>query len=110
LDPEYPAERLRYQLTDSNPALLLTQPHLQDKLAIHAVPVFLLDDDTRRNTLARQPDHNPDAGQLGLQPHHLAYIIYTSGSTGQPKGVMLEHRNVVSFIHAQHHISAPQPG
>ncbi|MBD2779983.1 amino acid adenylation domain-containing protein, partial [Xenorhabdus szentirmaii] len=110
LDPEYPAERLIYQLTDSKPALLLTQSHLQDKLVIHAVPVFLLDDDTRRNTLGRQPDHNPDAGQLGLQPHHLAYIIYTSGSTGMPKGVMLEHRNVVSFIHAQHQTSEPKVG
>ncbi|KLU13857.1 AMP-binding protein, partial [Xenorhabdus griffiniae] len=30
--------------------------------------------------------------------------------TGQPKGVMLEHRNVVNFIHAQHQTSEPQLG
>ncbi|WP_309251609.1 AMP-binding protein, partial [Lonsdalea populi] len=28
----------------------------------------------------------------------LAYIIYTSGSTGQPKGVMVEHRNVTRLL------------
>ncbi|MBD2812049.1 amino acid adenylation domain-containing protein [Xenorhabdus sp. Vera] len=109
LDPEYPAERLAYQLSDSTPKLLLTQQHLQANLPVADVPVWLLDDKNHQDTLAQQPIHNPDASQLGLLPHHLAYVIYTSGSTGLPKGVMLEHRNVISFIHAQHLISQPQP-
>jgi amino acid adenylation domain-containing protein len=58
----------------------------------------------------------PDAGALRCVPYaeviagpgaaaaprleldDLAYILYTSGSTGIPKGVMLTHRNAVSFV------------
>ncbi|PLB54055.1 putative nonribosomal peptide synthase, partial [Aspergillus steynii IBT 23096] len=32
----------------------------------------------------------------------LAYVLFTSGSTGEPKGVMIEHRNVTSFIASNH--------
>lgn len=35
------------------------------------------------------------------QPEDLIYVIYTSGTTGKPKGVMVEHRNVVNLIQAQ---------
>ena len=31
-------------------------------------------------------------------PENLVYVLYTSGSTGNPKGVQLEHRNVVNFL------------
>lgn len=31
-------------------------------------------------------------------PNGLAYVMYTSGSTGEPKGVMVEHRNVIRLV------------
>ncbi|GGB26258.1 non-ribosomal peptide synthetase [Puia dinghuensis] len=34
-----------------------------------------------------------------LSPNHLLYMIYTSGSSGKPKGVMIEHKNVVDYIY-----------
>ncbi|MBU4541629.1 MAG: amino acid adenylation domain-containing protein [Firmicutes bacterium] len=33
------------------------------------------------------------------RPEDLMIMLYTSGSTGVPKGVMLEHRNLVCFCH-----------
>ncbi|WP_155729811.1 non-ribosomal peptide synthetase, partial [Paenibacillus polymyxa] len=39
-------------------------------------------------------EEQPKASAAG----RLAYIMYTSGTTGQPKGVMVEHRNVVRLV------------
>ncbi len=99
LDPTYPTERLAYMLEDAAPVVLLTQTTQCDRLrdSVPAtVPVIVLDD--TEALLETQPTHNPQAQTLGLTSRHLAYVIYTSGSTGQPKGVMVEHRNVLRLI------------
>ncbi|MBI6550804.1 non-ribosomal peptide synthetase, partial [Xenorhabdus lircayensis] len=108
LDPEYPTERLAYILSDCAPKLLLTQQHLQHRLSTD-VPVWIMDNDDHLAAVEHQSVQNPEPHQQGLAPHHLAYVIYTSGSTGQPKGVMIEHHNVVNFVHVQCQTNALTP-
>ncbi len=95
LDPAYPAQRLHYMLADSAPVAVLAQPATR-ALLVGEMPVL----DLSSTDIAHEPVDNPVVA--GLDARSLAYVIYTSGSTGQPKGVMIEHRNAVNFLHWAH--------
>ncbi|POZ51245.1 non-ribosomal peptide synthetase [Methylovulum psychrotolerans] len=97
LDPSLPAQRLAYLLQDSQAVLVLAQAELLSGLPTTTtlVPLLALDAAGRVGGPADYPAHNP---ALPLTGGHLAYIMYTSGSTGQPKGVMVNHGNVVNLI------------
>jgi amino acid adenylation domain-containing protein len=41
-------------------------------------------------------------GPVGTIETDLAYILYTSGSTGDPKGVMISHRTIFTFVNWCH--------
>ena len=92
MDPAYPAARLDHYLSDSGAPVIVTQSALLDSLPAHHAELLVIDTDTR---LESAPENTPGNGP---GPDNLAYLIYTSGSTGLPKGVMVEHRNVVNFF------------
>ena len=94
LDNEYPKERLAYILNDSDAYLLITTSTILE--ARQTEQYFprekqLLIDDFDFN---RPSDHPVNFAQ----PSGLAYMIYTSGTAGNPKGVMIEHKNLRAFL------------
>ncbi|MBV1958153.1 amino acid adenylation domain-containing protein, partial [Streptomyces sp. BV333] len=102
VDPEYPAERIAFTLTDAGVAAVLTDTGLTGRLedfqeTAGAVPVVALDDPAVIAEMAGLGD-GPLAVAGRPAPAHPAYVIYTSGSTGRPKGVVVEHQSLVNFL------------
>ena len=94
LDPTYPPDRLAFMLEDSAAALVVTQSAPEPGAPIVSTPVLHLD------SLGDDDSSAPSDAAVPAAADDLCYLIYTSGSTGQPKGVMVEHGNVVSFFAA----------
>src|SRR5262249_34449765 len=95
LDRAYPVERLTYMLEDSQASVLLTEQRFANLPRASAVSRRCLD--AGWDVIST---HSADNPATNVQGRNVAYVIYTSGSTGQPKGVMIEHRSLVSFTHA----------
>jgi amino acid adenylation domain-containing protein len=93
LDPTWPHQRLATLLADAHPLVLLT--HQETVLPAFAGTVFRVERDWEQ--VRRQANENP---RHRSDPATLAYLIYTSGSTGQPKGVLVEQRQIYNYIQA----------
>ena len=92
LDTAFPSERLAYIVEDARCQIVLTQQQLLGTLPLDHADFICMDKDWTE--IEKHSTLNTDARvQLG----NLAYLIYTSGTTGQPKGVMVEHRNVANY-------------
>ncbi|MGP4105095.1 amino acid adenylation domain-containing protein, partial [Nonomuraea sp. KM90] len=105
LDPAHPAERLAFLLADTGASLVLTRGGLD--VAPPGVTMVDLDED--RAAVSARPAGNPG---VDVRPGDLAYVIHTSGTTGRPKGVMVEHGNLLSLVRTcdrQFGLSAMEP-
>jgi tyrocidine synthetase-3 len=120
IDSQYPPERIRYILNDSNLGVLVTTPKLQVKVKAEVeenfgqpprLPLEFIDVET---TLAPAFEPSPSTltstSTCRVSPANLAYVIYTSGSTGRPRGVMIEHFSVLNLILCQRRRSGMTPG
>ncbi|MGY4724244.1 amino acid adenylation domain-containing protein [Burkholderia pyrrocinia] len=93
VDPDYPAERVRFMIDNAQLRWLLTQQHLLAALPDTDARVIVVDRDTLE--LDAAPASNPAPALSG---DNLAYMIYTSGSTGRPKGALNTHRAITNRI------------
>jgi amino acid adenylation domain-containing protein/non-ribosomal peptide synthase protein (TIGR01720 family) len=88
VDPEYPQERIRYMLRDSDARFLIGEPDAGE----FGLPFI----NSSEQGAFMQPGSDAQALEH-IEPDALAYIIYTSGSTGHPKGVMIRHRGLLNL-------------
>ncbi|MBC9935072.1 AMP-binding protein, partial [Chitinophaga qingshengii] len=94
LDPGYPAERIKYILRDTGARVVLSDAHTSihlDYLQADPAITLILPDAA---TAVEVPGVELAAASLG----RIAYMIYTSGSTGEPKGVVVEHAQVLNTL------------
>jgi amino acid adenylation domain-containing protein len=96
LEPDYPAERLRFILENAGAPILVTVKPLSDRLPrLQPGNMRIVCLDTEADEIARESNDNPGTF---VAPENLAYVIYTSGSTGKPKGTLVAHRGLTNYL------------
>ncbi|NJO08827.1 MAG: AMP-binding protein [Leptolyngbyaceae cyanobacterium SL_1_1] len=101
LDPEALPARNASLLQDARPTLLITTTAQEPQSISELPPQIWLD---RLDEFPTTASVSPPADNT------LAYVIYTSGSTGNPKGVMVDHLALASFVAGALQRYGVQPG
>jgi amino acid adenylation domain-containing protein/non-ribosomal peptide synthase protein (TIGR01720 family) len=105
IDPNQPAERIEFMLSDSQTALGLTEISSRKRLP-DGIDWLVLDDQQMQRALDSVPVAPITDTERGGPIHRdqAAYVVYTSGSTGTPKGVLVTHRGLADVVAAQRRI------
>jgi amino acid adenylation domain-containing protein len=104
MDPAYPNERLMIILKDARAPVLITQPSYLNRFRGYEGKIISLDgksDITRSESTANCTNK--------CKPENAACIIYTSGSSGEPKGILMDNRNIINLVYSFIQSYAPGP-
>ncbi|MEP0264422.1 amino acid adenylation domain-containing protein [Dokdonia sp.] len=91
--PDMPNQRKEHIVSDTQLELLITTTSYMFDLDFYTGALMAIDIGFDASDC--------DEVVLDVMPNDLAYVIYTSGSTGLPKGVMIEHGQIVNTILSQ---------
>ena len=97
VDPAQPDARIATILDDAQVKVVVATARTGPRAgAVARVPVVTVAD-----VPGEEGHGSPDSFAAGVEPQDPAYLIYTSGSTGEPKGVVVEHRNLTASTRAR---------
>lgn len=90
-DPTWPPGRVEWMIADAGVTLVLATDRLLDRVSNETVKTVSVSHLLATDPGAPQPSSKTTANDISC-------VLYTSGSSGQPKGVVREHRSVVSRL------------
>ncbi|WP_332277779.1 amino acid adenylation domain-containing protein, partial [Bacillus velezensis] len=91
IDIQHPIGRKEYMLQDAEVDIIISRQDLMTHIHFNGSVIDIFEGDIFQG----------DKTNLDIKrsSNDLAYVIYTSGTTGNPKGVMIEHKSLVNYIH-----------
>lgn len=96
IDYDYPTERKKYMIKDSNIKIILLGSSLSPVDSITGNQTWISMETLKKQRFTRD---TPSQIESMAEPTDLAYAIYTSGTTGKPKGVLVNHKGLVNYTY-----------
>ncbi|QJB31839.1 non-ribosomal peptide synthase/polyketide synthase [Chitinophaga oryzae] len=94
VEPDFPAERIKYMLEDTRATVMISLGRHRDILPVVEGLEIIFPDEQQHLINAYTTTNRLELPA----PSAVAYVIYTSGSTGTPKGVKVTHHNLADYI------------